>query len=198
MSDAKTNRMKQATNNCQWEIQLSPNTSIAIQNRLYELGLWRAHLYAPTKIDQSQLAIRSHGGPLGSVVPPRKWEEASKHWRSSLQTLPMNATCHYLQSRYYQAECGRHSDVCVRNCVQVLICGEAAQATFLNLSGGGEVQRGGGVPSSQTIESGRQRGKAPSALGLKEVATNVAQHSSLFFLRQQGVRWGSCYVLSSA
>lgn len=39
----------------------------------------------------------------------QKWEEASKHWRSSLQTLPMNATCHYLQSRYYQ-EVGKYNE----------------------------------------------------------------------------------------
>lgn len=39
----------------------------------------------------------------------QKWEDAARHWRSSLHIFPANATSHYLQGKYFQ-EIGKYNE----------------------------------------------------------------------------------------
>eukprot|EP00434_Breviolum_minutum_P014384 symbB.v1.2.012683.t2/scaffold880.1/size155533/5 len=39
----------------------------------------------------------------------QKWEDAAKHWRSSVHVFPANATSHYLQGKYFQ-EVGKYNE----------------------------------------------------------------------------------------
>lgn len=68
-------------------------------------------------------------------LPSRKWEDAAKHWRSSVHVFPANATSHYLQGKYFQASkrgalwkntCVRQIAIVFIKCVFILFLWDAA------------------------------------------------------------------------
>lgn len=78
------------------------------------------YIHRPT---HHALSVDINGTLFPLPLLSRKWEDAAKHWRSSVHVFPANATSHYLQGKYFQASkrgalwkntCARHiAIVCV-------------------------------------------------------------------------------------